>query len=260
MKNGAAACSHNEVDAEALLRFSLNALCETVDRLGARELLRQKLAEFASRNVEKPRDHAEGQEHILRDRINELERKKTVVKNNFLSAEDPELRAEAEKAYCEHRSQIDILQRELLQITKSKSEGDDPNREVDKAMALFDTLHRGVAENFPRAEMPGLFDRLGIKIGLHFVEVPKKTRRVMRLAGGILALGNIDIRKGGDSNNVDGQAPSIARKPDLAAQFAPLPALAAASNNTPREEISSTKVNRGDRIRTCDLLTPSQAR
>ena len=247
MKYGLAACHNNQVDANALLKFSLNVLYEIVDRIGARESLRRKLVELASGNMNKNDDDAESQAQVLRDRIQGLERQKTVIKRNSLLAEDPELRAEAEKLFRETRSQIESLQRELLQIAKNTSNNDEPNREVDKAMALFDDLRRAVHDDVSRGQMPGLFDRLGIRIGLHFVDAVKKTRHVRRLAGGVLAMGNAHLMKG-ENSYADGQVPSRPQALDLAAQLGQLPALAAAYNKAPREEISSTKVNRGDRI------------
>jgi Recombinase len=254
MKNGAAACQHNQVDAEALLQFTLAALREIVDRMGARELLRKKLVDLGSQNVDKNKDDSESQVQVLQNRINELERKKAVVKGNSLLVEDPELRAEAEKLFCELRSQIDGLRRERLRVEKLKSKSDEPNREVDNAMALLDDLRRVVVYDGSRAQVSGLFDRLGIRIGLHFVDATKKARHVRRLAGGVLAMGNANFTKGG-GNNGDGEVPFRTGEKDLAAQLGQLPALASAHNKTPREEISCTKVNRGDRIRTCGLLS-----
>jgi DNA invertase Pin-like site-specific DNA recombinase len=257
MKNGAAACQHNQVDADALLQFTMAALREIVDRMGARELLRKKLVDLASQNVDKTKDDSESQAQVLQDRISELERKKAVVKGNSLLVEDPELRAEAEKMFCELRSQIDGLQWERLRAEKSKSKSDEPNREIDNAMALLDDLRRVAVDDSSRAQVPGLFDRLGIKIGLHFVDATKKARHVRRLAGGVLAMGNANFTKGG-GNNGDGEVPFRRGEKDLAAQLGQLPALASAHNKTPGEGISYTKVNRGDRIRTCGLLVPNQ--
>jgi hypothetical protein len=43
MATGGADCNNNPVDAEAIVRFTLDTFCELTDRRGAREKLKRKL-------------------------------------------------------------------------------------------------------------------------------------------------------------------------------------------------------------------------
>ena len=247
MRYGIAACHHNQVDGEAILHFTLNALSEIVDRLGARESLQQKLCELAARGNDDAGIDPQSKAVALQERIGELGRKMDVVKKNAIELADPELRAGAEKLFSALRSQIGELKRELLQIENQKSVGDDPKSEVGKAMALFDDLRQLATDVLARQQMPGLFDRLGVKIGLYFTDGTKGSRHVRQLAGGVLAMGNTEFTVG-DKSNLKLQASTPLHDMDLAARLGLLPALAAASDMSSGEDFSCTKVNRGERI------------
>ena len=108
-----------------------------------------------------------------------------------------------------------------------------------------------------------MLERLNVNLFLNFAEGRKGTRAVRVLTGGVMTMGDapLPVRPYGDhDDDGDGQSPGAG---DGIAGVLPV---ADDDNETSshsveqREDVSLCKVHRGDRIRTCDLLTPSQAR
>ncbi len=56
-----------------------------------------------------------------------------------------------------------------------------PEEEADQALGLLDDIRRVAHDPAARARVLPLMQRLGLRIGLRFVDAAKKTRRVRRL-------------------------------------------------------------------------------
>ena len=161
----------------------------------------------------------------------------------------------------------------------------DVNYEIESAMGLLDQLEKVMSDPDARGEINGLVKKLGIRLGLDFVEGIKGTeRKVRKLSSGILVTGDAELpvplygnlnRQGPNSHS---EPVAVGTRPtptgadaDVSmneAQDGGRPALTGGSaadgdsdvgsfSKRRREGVSSTKVNRGDWIRTSDLSVPN---
>src|SRR5439155_15052681 len=141
MKGGGAACANNQVDAEAILRFSLATISEVVDRLGARPVLRQKLLERA-RQPQTADDGQESQRRALENRVRELEQQRETASRNALLTEDPDLRSDAERMFVEIKNELRVTQSRLEKLGSAARAQHSPEAEVEKALVLLDHIQR----------------------------------------------------------------------------------------------------------------------
>lgn len=249
MKGGGAACANNQVDGEAMLRFTLSTLKELVTRAGARDALRRRLLALARGESEGAgRPEASIRRVALEAAIQKLERRRQTVGRNALQAEDADLRAEAESMFKEIKGELDAVRRQLATLDSLEAGRRDPEREVERAMALFDDVHRVADNPAARADVARLMNQLGVLIGLKFVEgVKGKKRRVRILASGVMHSGDAPPGGGGQKAQVppEGAAPEINCDGRSGKES---PESATRPTKCPGEGISSTKVNRGERI------------
>ena len=271
MKTAGDQCENNSVDAEATLAFTLDTLWELTDRLGSRDELRRKLMERAA--GEQPVDplqlQREQQRAKLQVDVAKLERDFAAARRNYATEENPALRALVAE-------EVANLQQELL-ATKEKlaaipevmaSAAGSPEEEVDRALALLDDIRRIARDRDARLQVLPLVQRLGMKLGMRFIDAKNKVRRVRRLVGGIISFGDEPFpcgRTNGDSRRPqDGTHHQVAgfesSRPGLVTS-----AKAAGSKGKdssgevsslegccvetgPQEGVSFTKVSRGDWI------------
>ena len=112
-----------------------------------------------------------------------------------------------------------------------------------------------------RATLRPLFRRLTLNLWLNFGQGRKGKRDVRVLTGGIITSGDAPLPRKpyGDDADDDGDRPSAG-----SAASGALPQVTDANDASPvgvdrAEDVSFSKVHRGDRIRTCGLLVPNQA-
>jgi len=193
MATGGAECENNTVDAEAMLKFTLDTLWELIDRLGARDKLRQKLMErVALRQPEDPlRLHRDQQRAQVKATVSKLERDHGVALRNYAIEEDPVLRPMIREELTRLQLELDNARGQLATIPEPHlAVQRSPEEEVDRALGLFDDIRRIVRDPAARSQVVPLLTRLGLRIGLRFVDAAKRTRRVRRLAGGLMAFGD----------------------------------------------------------------------
>lgn len=194
MATGGAECENNTVNAEALLRFTLDTLSELTDRLGARERLRKKLIERAAgeQPADPLRQQREQQRAHLQATVAKLERDLAAARRNYATEEAPELRQMIREELARIQQELDGANGQLAAMPEPRIATTErsPEQEADGALALLDDIRCVAGDPGARARVLPLLKRLGLKIGLRFVEVAKKTRPVRGLAGGMIVFGD----------------------------------------------------------------------
>ena len=210
MATSGAKCENNTVDAEAMLSFTLGTLEEVIDRLGVREKLRQRLIERAAR--EQPEDplrlQQEQQRAQLQATITQLEKNLGAAQRNYAIEENPKIKqmvykqmVQIEGELTEASAKLDAIPEPKVVIRKS------PEEEADRALNLLDDIQQIVRDPAARAEILPLLQRLGLKVGLQFVDAVKTTRHVRHLAGGMIVFDDANFpTKGGTDPTSDSPA------------------------------------------------------
>src|SRR5262245_44150482 len=293
MRTSGAACASNQVDAEAMLRFTLKTLKQLVERHGNRDKLRQKLLERARREEAAQTGHPIARELAgLRLRLTEVEDALQTAKRRMAREKD-DVRYEA------LAEEFDRLNEEQQQLTsaigaceaqRTMSPAASAEQAAEAALGLLDDVTRVTTEPSARAEVNPLLQRLGVWIGLRFgTEIKGKKRKVQKLRSGRMTFGDRalpvplfgkDYIEGGpygcacdpptlpESSNPEGFTGDVFREDGEAdseiAEGGDRPSPSAAHGpcdpvppmESQPEGISITKVSRGDWIRTSDLLNP----
>tara|TARA_R110001592_G_scaffold54352_1_gene166294 strand:- start:2051 stop:4084 length:2034 start_codon:yes stop_codon:yes gene_type:complete len=265
MTSNGVECHHNNVDAEAMLRFTLGTLTELIDRFGAHGKLKQKLMERAARDEsgDSSRMSLVDDESILRHQATELEQQLAAARRNLAIEEIPELREAIRGEYqrINHELESTCKQLETIQFQRTKLEvaGRSPEQEVKAALNLLEQIRHITENDSARAAIPPILERLGLRIGLNFVEATKgKKRRVRRLAGGFITFGDT-LRPGDPAPRCGGDGPTNSetpkqntKKPKNKSKAAPIDHVrsieAADSMKCHGEGISFTKGSRDDKI------------
>jgi len=261
MTSNGVECHHNNVDAEAMLRFTLGTLTELIDRFGSHGKLKQKLMERALRDESGNggRKPFADRENILRHQVTELEQQLAAARRNLAIEEIPDLREAIREEYQRINNELEATRKQLdaIQQTKPQATGQSPEQEVKAALDLLDQIRHVTENDNARATIPPILERLGLRIGLNFVEATKgKKRRVRRLAGGLIAFGDT-LRPGDSAPNCGGDDPTTGqdrkqdtKKPQKKGKAAPtddFPSIEAAdSQKCHGEGISFTKGSRDD--------------
>jgi hypothetical protein len=193
MKTGGADCENNTVDAEAVLAFTLDTLWELTDRLGSRDRLREKLIERAA--VEQPQDphrlQREQQRARLQASVAKLERDRAAARRNYATEEDPTFREMVRGELTKIELDLVAVKDQIASIPELRSTVQrSPEEETERALALLDDIRRIARDPAARSDVLPLAQRLGMWLGMRFVDATKKTRRVRRLAGGMIAFGD----------------------------------------------------------------------
>lgn len=151
------------------------------------------------------------------------------------------------------------LERDQKALTELPPDADrtDPMAGVDAAMLLLDRIASVSSDPSLRQQLPELFERLGLRIGLTFGPGRKGKREVRKLRNGIIA-GNEpspvptygkDNREDPGSSSKKGSRKSLAvQKSEVAANGDGSPTSSAQSYRRQKEGFSLNKVSRGDKI------------
>ena len=271
MATGGAECDNNTVDAEAIRQFTLDTLWELTDRLGAREKLQQKLLDRAYREQpENPLQHYYDHERVrLQSLVSDLERQLKAAQRNLAIEESPEhrqaIREEFDRIKAELAAAVGQLAAVPLEPTCVYGT---PEEEVNAALRLFDDIQQVAKDPDARARILPLARRLGLRIGLQFVDgIKGEKRRVRRLVGGFLTFADspfpncerrIPRRDDPGSDRSCGARESSppghcedAKNRKTAKETSDgkrMPSEACRSETCPQEGVSSTKRSRGDWI------------
>ena len=169
--NGRAECASNQVDAEAMLRFTLLTLKQFVDRHGRRDKLRQKLLERALREgQESARDPRRAELARLQARQTELQGQHAIIEYRMARERDDALYAALSRQYQAIQADLAAVAESIRQQETAEAtvESRSPEAQVEGALALLDDVARITADPAARAEINPLLKRLGLWIGLQF--------------------------------------------------------------------------------------------
>ena len=131
-------------------------------------------------------------------------------------------------------------------------------------MELFDEIDLIATNADARTAMRPAFKRMNLNLWLSFADGRKGERAVRQLCGGLMTAADhpLPVRPYGENNDDDDNDGDRPARADAAAGTLP-----AAGDRTKRssagvnqqEDVSLSKVHRGDKIRTCDLVDPNHA-
>jgi hypothetical protein len=197
MRTSGAECASNQVDAEAMLRFTLQTLKQLVDRHGNREKLRQKLLERARRAVQEPAaDPKAGELARLRSRKVDLSEQKDTISYRMARERDDTLYAALSQQYKAAESDLVIVEGAIsrLEAEQLSAAGQAPEVQAEASLALLDDVMRIATNPQARAEINPLLQRLGVRVGLSFGSAVKgKKRVVQRLLSGMVVFGDAPL-------------------------------------------------------------------
>jgi DNA invertase Pin-like site-specific DNA recombinase len=190
MRTDGAECASNQVDAEAILRFTLKTLKQFVEMHGRRDKLRRILLERARRQMQEPAIDVRAAEAAR------LATRKTEVKAELETIERRLAREPDDNLYAALVRQFESAQDELAKLDSAIREAEavtstvsprGPEEQAEGALALLEDVIRITGNQEARADINPLLRRLGLRIGLNFQPVIKgKKRIVQRLTGGRL--------------------------------------------------------------------------
>ena len=129
----------------------------------------------------------------IQARAQRLRQKVDQAPKRILEEDDDELRADLRIALRELKTELAESEKALAEVgsrVPDRARGTDPATEVQNALALMDRIKAIFSDPTARAELPGLFKDLGIRIGLNFREGRRNSRAVRLVSGGIMAFGN----------------------------------------------------------------------
>ena len=261
-KTAGCQCDHNAVDADATLTFVLNVLRQSVDSVGGREALREQLHKLARGCTAPAAPKVADDLQVIAQRVAGLEAEAQAIGRNLARSKDDE---EMELFRAEHAAVKGQLQRLTSEYERQRAHyndqaaADDVDAEVEAALAVYDDIEVVTKDFAARAEIPRVLEALNLRLWLNFGEGKKGKRAIRVLKGGLITTGAAELPMplyGPDADPADaGSGGSGALPPADGETNTP----SVKPNGSP-DGVSLTKVHRGDRIRTCDLLTPSQAR
>jgi DNA repair exonuclease SbcCD ATPase subunit len=189
--NGAE-CHNNSVDAEATLRVVLNTIAQIIHRHGGRDTLVELLMGRARKAAQASTPH-EGVLKALGAKVSELECNLATVQRRLASERDDEIYAALREEYEQTNTELRTARQRLEQEKRARRQGQaaDPEENMAAAIALLDDIERITADPNARAEINGLLVRLGMWVGLSFLEgIKGKKRKVRRLASGVITFGD----------------------------------------------------------------------
>jgi hypothetical protein len=197
MRSDGSECASNQVDAEAMLRFTLTTLRQLTEWHGNRERLRQKLLERARREGAAQAADPVGRELAdLRARLGEADDALEAAKRRMAREKD-------DARYEALASEFDRLSAERQRLVKAIGGCEarlasvataTPEEAVEGALGLLDDVTRVASAPGARAEVNPLLQRLGIWIGLTFGTVVKgEKRRVQKLLSGRMTFGDAPL-------------------------------------------------------------------
>jgi hypothetical protein len=210
MRTAGAECASNQVDGEAILRFTLKTLKQFVDLHGRRDKLRQKLLERARRDGQGPATDPRAVELArLQARRTELQAQHATIEYRMAREPDDALYAALSRQYKAAQAELAAVAEAIRQQEAAPARVEDrsPEAQAEAALAVLDDVARITADPAARAEVNPLLKRLGLWIGLRFRPAVKGTKRpVQRLVSGRMVFGDgpLPVPLFGRENRDDG--------------------------------------------------------
>jgi DNA invertase Pin-like site-specific DNA recombinase len=210
MRTAGAECSSNQVDAEAILRFTLRTLKQFIDQHGRRDKLRQKLLERALREAQVPEINPRAREVArLHSRQTELQAERANIEYRMARETDDNLYAALTRQYKAAQAELATVEEMVRRhdAAQTSSEARSPEAQTEAALALLDDFAQIMSNSGARAEVKPLVKRLGLRIGLTFRPTVKgKKRVVQKLVSGRMVFGDgaLPVPLFGRKNLTDG--------------------------------------------------------
>jgi hypothetical protein len=194
MRTASAECASNQVDGEAILRFTLKTLKQLVDRHGNRAKLHEKLLARALQASSEPLANPGAAELArLQSRQGELREQVATIEYRMARERNDSLYEALSRQFSTARAELsaaeDALRRREAENASVQAES--PEAQAGAALGLLDEVTRVTTAPKARAEVNALLIRLGVYIGLQFESAIKgKKRVVQRLLSGRMVFGN----------------------------------------------------------------------
>ena len=262
-----AECHNNTVDADALLRSTVQDLKQLAILAGGREQVRRRLEERSDGKLQAAEKtiaqrEAEFLEAQRRRQVLDLE---TIERRMAVERDD--------ERYAAISRQFDLLGKELRDteakigaLSQETAAARTVDEDVDDAMQLFEEITALADDEASRIKTGEIARRIGLRIGLNFAAGVKGTKRQVRvLQGGVMTFGKDELpvplfgsRRVGPNDGAavvegphDVQAAEncVLTQRGVVSASGPNPEAAPPRPFESRQEgISYTKVSRGDRI------------
>lgn len=260
-----AECHNNSVDADALLRSTIQDLKQLVVLGGGRENVRRRLKErIEAQGAAAEKTTAQREVEFLKSNLSQLTIDLETMDHRMARERD-------DKRYAMIADQRDLLLKEISDTeTKIRSLVQDMGTvrtveaDVDEAMRLFEEITALTEDEASRLKIGEIVRRIGLWIGLNYAAGIKGTKRQVRvLQGGIMTFGNEELPvrlfgnqrldPNGGAQTVDGghdvrtEEDCVQTQLGVVSASGPNPEAAPPGPFECRQEgISYTKVSRGD--------------
>lgn len=186
-------CNHNNIDGEALLRFTARTLVTLMQRAAGKDKLRTAVVARIREMQKAPPSPDEAIREKMLAQVERQRQKVAQAPKRILEEDDDELRAALRAGFREMHADLATKEKALADAEKRMPHREPPaniEAEVEKAMALMDRIETVCANPAAREELNRLVQDLGIRIGLTFREGHRNNRPARILQGGIVAFGN----------------------------------------------------------------------
>ena len=252
-------CAHNHVDGPTATRFALSCIRQKLVLPGMRQKLKARLEKMAAAAAPSGRKRQQEVRRLM-DEKSSVEQELKTVSRNLALAHNDELHHAIAAVFGELTERKKQLDREIAKAERAmtlKSAGGAAGVEgllvfVDRLTALANN-----ADDFSVAKE--LFDLTNIRVFFRFKPEQRGKRLVNEVAGGQVTFGAaeppVEIYSGPTDRSRARNIRDTGEGHDV-----PVEQIAKKRCGSVEESDSLGNVNRDDRIRTCDLLTPSQAR
>ena len=186
-------CNHNNIDGEALLRFTARTLVTLMQRAAGKDKLRTAVVARIREMQKAPPSPDEAIREKMLAQVERQRQKVAQAPKRILEEDDDELRAALRAGFREMQADLATKEKALADADRRMPHREPPaniEAEVEKAMALMDRIETVCANPAAREELNRLVQDLGIRIGLTFREGHRNNRPARILQGGIVAFGN----------------------------------------------------------------------
>ena len=258
-----ARCEHNTVNGPAAARFAVAAVAQrALLRPGVLDRVRAKLGELAAADAAARSGRREVES--IRERADALAAELDVVGRNLARAKSDAQYALVEREFGDVERRLAGARDELGAAERRIGDAPaDPRARVDAAMARLADLSALAADADDLAAAGRLLTAVNANLFFRFKQERWGKRAVRRVAGGIMTVGAQPFPITIYAGPVDPASVKENAEVDDPAEYAGasgVPAVSGKNETSPRLGGDSLRnVSRGDRIRTCDLQTPSLA-
>ncbi|MFM7149796.1 MAG: recombinase family protein, partial [Gemmataceae bacterium] len=193
MKTSGSDCHSNQVDGEAMLRFTLMTIRQQVENHGGMDRLREKLlARARASRLETGPSQVMREVTRLQSELANLRNELQQVEYRLAREKEDAIYEALKRQYATLRADIRTTEESLRKLesqVESRAEIG-PEVEVEGALGLLADVERITANPEARQDINPMLAQLGIRIGLRFgPDIKGKKREVRRLLGGVMAFG-----------------------------------------------------------------------